>query len=175
VPESPVLVLSRTRVSLVTCLGTPEALDALEADPPVPGRLEALRPAPDELLLVGGPGTGEDLIALAEARLSSLDPGSLCVDATDGWTVWTLAGERWSETFAMLSAIPLEGPGFVQGRVAEVPAKVVARSDRVHLLVPSCSEEHVRQRILTASAGFGVREAGVPSAWESPSTGAAGS
>jgi len=168
VPESPALDLSRTQVSLVACFGTPQALDALEAGPPAPGRLDALRLAPDELMVVGEPGAAEDLVALAEARLSALDPGSLCVDVTDGWTVWTLTGEAWLEGFAMLSAIPLTGPGFAQGPVAEVPAKVVARSDRVHLLVPSCSEEHVRRRILAACADLGVHEASAPSEWTAP-------
>ena len=162
--EPRALELSRTPVSLAACHGTREALDALEATTSIPERLDALRIAPDELLVVGEPGAAEDLVAALGARLSALDPGGLCVDATDGWTVWTLTGEAWPEAFAMLSTVRLQDAGFAQGQVADVPAKVSARSGRVHLLVPSSVEEHVRRRILTACAGLGLRE-GSPSGW----------
>lgn len=154
------LELTRTRVAVVACLASPEALDALE--PPVGAR--PFRTAPDELLLLAAPERGPEAAALAGSALREHDPDALVLEVTDGWWAWTLSGPDAREAFARLSALELPERGEVQGELARVPAKVLAEPDRLHVLVPSPWAEHVRERVLALA--LPVREHPEARPWE---------
>lgn len=126
------LEMRKNEVRVVRCQARPEALDALR----VPAGVHACRVAPDELLLVGRP---------AEVNL----PDGLVVEETGGWAAWTLSGKDAGEALGRLSALPC-GPGFSQGLVAGVPAKVVADGAEVHLLVAASHGHHVEERVQAA-------------------------
>jgi hypothetical protein len=145
-----VLELAPARLSVLACLAAPEALDAL--GPPPGGWL--LRVAEDEALLVGDDGVP----AAGGPGPLDRDPDAIAHDVTDAWAAWWLGGEGAREAFARLSALPLPAEGFVQGEVAGVAAKVVARPDRLLLLVPSPLAAHVREAIVRGCADLGVRE-----------------
>lgn len=153
------LELALTRATVVLCSASPDAVDTVEAVG------DALRVAPDEALLLGPDGSAEALIAAATARSAALDDDAVVLDATDGWTIWTLGGDAARMAFAYLSAIELPDEGFVQGEVARVHAKVVVRGDRVHLLVPAMWSAHLRSRILSDLEPLEVRELTGPQPW----------
>lgn len=153
------LELAATEAALVLCVASPEAVDA------VAGLGDPIRIAPDEGLVVGPPGSGADLAAAAADLAAAIDDDAVVLDATDGWAIWTLSGERPAEALAYLSALEPPGDGVVQGDVARVPAKVVVRVDRVHLLVPAMWGAHLRGRILADCAHLGVVERSDPEPW----------
>ena len=156
------LELARTEVAVVLVSASPEAVDAATDG------TEAIRTAPDEALLLAAPGSAADLVAAAAKRTRARDDDALVLDATDGWAAWALEGAEARSAFAYLSALHLpEGDGATQGEVARVPAKVVARGDALHLLVPAMWETHLRERILADCASLGVTEASAPRAWAS--------
>lgn len=150
------LELRPSKAAVIACLGALEALDAIVLDGTFPCRV-----APDELLLLGRPGVGGELLERALARLAELDPGGVAVDQSDGWSAYTLAGSGRNEAYARLSAVPLprERPTFVQGAVAGLQAKIVADDDCLHLLVVSSVGHHLRHRLATVAADLGIREA----------------
>jgi sarcosine oxidase gamma subunit len=148
-----VLELRETPARVITCVADAAAIDALAAAI----RAEVLRIAPDEALVVSDAAT-EDPVSSVEAVASRADPDALVVDASDGWTVWTLEGDAAVDALARLSELPA-AEGFAQGRTAEVPAKVLVAQSRVRLLVESMWRESVRERILADCADLGVREA----------------
>lgn len=158
------LELAATRASVVGCYAAPEALDALATVEDA----SSCRAAPDEVLLVGEPGSAEKLVRTAADLTTGTDPDAVALDTTDGWAIWTLAGDATREAFAHLSAVTLPAEGFVQGAVAHVPVKVVVLPDRLHLLVPSMWREHLRERILHDCASLGVRQVPAPAAWTAP-------
>src|SRR4051794_14969012 len=80
-----VLELALTRVSVVSCLASAEAL--AELDPPADGYL--CWAAEDEVMLVGGPDAAGDVIGAAREELSGRDDDALVVDVSDGWSAWT--------------------------------------------------------------------------------------
>lgn len=154
------LELARTEVAVVACLASPEGLDAL----PTPAGATALRTAPDELLVLAVPEEAMAVREEAAGALAPLEEDALVLEVTDGWSAWTLSGPQAREAFSRLSALELPETGVVQGEVAGVPAKVVAEPERLHLLVPSCWAEHLRERIFAVT--LEVREAPEPRAWE---------
>jgi hypothetical protein len=158
-----VLELSRSTTSVVDCLAAPEACDRVAPT----GGATACRIAPDEILLVSEPGAEAALLGVAAAATAS-DPDALVVEVTDGWAVWTLAGEETREVFARLSAIPLPVEGFTQGEVAHVPVKVLSLPDRLHLLVPSMWGDYLRERILAECTDLGVHESAEAAPWARP-------
>jgi hypothetical protein len=141
--------------SVVGCYAAPAAIDALE------GIVAATvcRVAPDEAMVVGAPGEGTALARVANATLTGVDADALSLDATDGWAVWMLSGPRMRRAFSRLSALRLGDERFVQGKVADVPCRVIASPDRLGLVVPSMSAEHVRSRILRDCADIGMTQA----------------
>jgi len=143
-----VLELRRVPRSVVECHAEPADLDRLSG--------ATLRVAPDQVLLLGEPGRGDDVAAARRA----LGPGATVVDATDGWTAFALEGEGIELALSYLSRLEVPDEGFVQGDVANVPVKAIASPGRVELLVPSMWEAHLRDRILRRCAPVGVREAG---------------
>jgi len=75
----------------VRCFAPPKALNDLVAPPQtLRGRI-----APNELIIVGAPGTEVDIKAHCEQALASLGTRALVVDHTDGWSFFTLHGEAY--------------------------------------------------------------------------------
>jgi sarcosine oxidase gamma subunit len=131
--------------SVVLCQAEPSALDALVA----PGHSAvACRTAPDEVLFVAPHDVGPDVAREAHDRLAALDPDALVLEVGDGWAAWSLSGPDARAAFAYLSALALPEDGFVQGEVAHVAAKVLARDDELLLLVPAYWRDHLRERIV---------------------------
>jgi hypothetical protein len=149
-----VLELIPTQASCVTVVADPRAAAAImDVEGAFPCRL-----APDEVLLVGAPGDAGRLVAAATDLVALVDDDALVVDATDGWSIWTLEGEQIRAALSRLSWVPLPDEGFAQGDVARVAAKLIARPDRVHLLVPAMWRSYLRDRILERCASLGVSE-----------------
>jgi len=159
-----VLELSATRASVIGCYAAPEALEALATIE----NATSCRVAPDEVMLIVEPGSAEELVRTAADLTTGTDPDAVALDTTDGWAIWTLAGDATRGTFACLSAVALPAEGFVQGSVAHVPVKVVVLPDRLHLLVPSMWHEHLRERILHDCASLGVQEVPGSVDWTAP-------
>jgi sarcosine oxidase gamma subunit len=157
-----VLELARTEAAFVSCMASPEGLDALH----VTRSLTALRVAPDELLLVGRPASAARIVAAAAKTLQGSDDDALVMDVTDGWTVWTLGGDDAHEAFERLSMLELPAGGVVQGDVARLPVKVVVDGARLHLAVPSSWAAYLRERIVALD--LTIAEEGEPRAWASP-------
>ncbi len=152
------LELARTEVAVALVTATAGAVDA--AVEPLEGVHEAIRTAPDEALVLGAPRSGAELATTLGERARAVDDDAVALDATDGWAAWTLSGADARAAFAHLSALRLpEGDGATQGEVARVPAKVLARGDRLTLLVPAMWEAHLRERVLADCASLGVTEA----------------
>lgn len=153
------LELSPTEASVVLCAAAPEAVDA------VAGLADVLRVAPDEAVLVAPPGTAPELVEAATDLVTGLDGDAVVLEATDGWTIWTLQGAEARDAFTYLSALELPEDGFVQGDVAGVPVKVRADGERLRLLVPSMWGAHLRERILSDCVHLGVMERPGPVPW----------
>lgn len=136
--------LASVQVSVVLCAATPEALDRLV--PPGHGA-RAIRTAPDELLFVGPPDVGRDVLREVEDRVVALDTDALALEVTDGWASWVLRGPDARDALRRVSLLepPLEG--WIQGDVAGLPTKVLADPEELLLLVPASTEEHLRARL----------------------------
>ena len=153
------LELVRTEAALVGCFASPETLDAVH----VPKTMTACRVAPDELLLIGPPGSAARVAAAASKALHGGDDDALVLDVTDGWTVWTLGGADAHDAFERLSMLELPEAGIVQGDVARLPVKVVVDGGRLHLAVPSSWAAYLRERIV--GLALELREDPEPRAW----------
>jgi hypothetical protein len=97
------------------------------------------------------PDAGEALVRDAGAARAG-DDDAVVLDTTDGWAVWTLAGEDARAAFEQLSALPMID-GFSQGDVASVAAKIVVDRGAVHLFVASMLSEHMRSQITARCSG----------------------
>lgn len=148
------LELLGTRASILGCFASAEALDGLEG---------SFRVAPDEAMMVGDPSDAPT----APIR-EALGEDALVLDMTDGWVIWTLAGDDANDAFAYLSPVHLKGEGFTTGDVARVPVRIVSRADRIHLIVPAMWGAYLRERILHDCASLDVRERAGPVDWEAP-------
>ena len=148
------LELEESRAGVVRCLA---AREVLERFPVIPGAIRC-RVAPDELLLLVPARPPEEVVAEAVAALGE---DGLVVDQSGGCTVWTLTGSDKEEAFARLSAVPPRG-GFLQGRIADVPAKAVVLDNRIHVLVAASHGAYVEERIRAACQDL------LPAWWESP-------
>ena len=161
------LELARTEAAVVTCMASPEALDAVH----VPRTVTMVRVAPDELLLIGAPGSAARVVAAAAKTTHGIDDDALVMDVTDGWTVWTLGGGDAHDAFERLSMLELPAVGVVQGDVARLPVKVVVDGERLRLAVPSSWAAYLRERIV--GLALEVREDAEPHPWTSPKGGTA--
>jgi hypothetical protein len=161
-----VLELTSTEATVVTCLGSGGAVDAAVAV----GGAESGRVAPDEAMLVVPAVRGAELLATATEAASAADAGALVVDATDGWSIWTITGgtEELDRAMARLTALGLPGDGFCQGDLARVPVKLFVAPGRVHILVPAMWRAYLRGRILARCATLQIRERTVSEPWEAP-------
>ena len=103
------------------------------------------RVASDEVM-VRGP-VAEDL----GSAILRVDPDALIREATEGWAEVAMEGSDARDVFAQVSALRLpEGPGYVQGDVARVAARVFVGDEGIRVLVPSYWESHLRRRLETA-------------------------
>ena len=152
------LELVHTRAALATVMALPRALDAL-----APAGAYRCRVAPDEAMFVREPGAAETLLRDSGSVLAG-DPDALVLDATDGWTILTLAGDGARPAFGYLSAIDLS-EGFTQGDVQRLPARIVYEPVGVHVFVPAMMAAHLRARILGSCAVLGIRERAEPEPW----------
>jgi hypothetical protein len=145
-----VLELQAGRSDIVGCYARLESLDRISNGPGL-----ALRVAADELLLLGARSSIPEL----EEELLELDSDGLVIDLSSAYSVWSLRGEERVEAFCRLSQIELPKPtAFVQGLVADVPAKVVVREEELLLVVSSAVTHHLRERVLGACVDLDVSE-----------------
>lgn len=149
------LTMAPTEAAIIRCLGAPGALDGL----PTPPGAYAGRVAPDEVMLLGAHEARAAILAHAAASLAQADPHGLVVDATDGWSVWTISGPEVQRAFAALTAIPFpdDTGAFLQGVIAEVPAKALVFGMRVHVMVASTVGHLLRERIERACSDLPFR------------------
>lgn len=132
---------------MVTCHATPASCDA------VTGIEGACRVAPDEVMVVGQPGTAAGLVGrVAEV----VDAHAVVIDATDGWSAWTIDGQDADLAFSYVSELELPRDGFAQGDVVRLPAKVLTHGDRVHIFVPAMLGEELRRRIVASAGHLGL-------------------
>jgi hypothetical protein len=100
------------------------------------------RVASDEVI-VRGP-IAEDI----RRAVHIVDPDALIREATEGWVEIVIDGGDARGVFARLSELRLpDGPGYVQGDVARVAARVFVEEDVIRVLVPAYWESHLRRRI----------------------------
>lgn len=157
------LEIARFHACLIACHGSAPALDALA----VPAGVQALRVAPDELLLLAPPARTDELLRRATAHLAVVEPGAVAVDQSDGWAIFGLPGHLPGHSsidegllaLRQLTVMPLPDrrPAFVQGAVAGGPAKLLLLPGIVHLLVPFALRDHVERRLRDVVAPAGVR------------------
>ena len=158
------LELSPTDAAVIGCYAAPAALDALDALDHE-DRAVVCRVAPDEAMVVGPPSAGNELLTAATARLTSVDADALVLDTTDGWAVWTLAGGSPRAALELLSPLDLRDASFAQGEVGGVPARVLASTDRVDIVVSAMWGEHMRRCVVESCADIGVRCSTASRAW----------
>lgn len=100
------------------------------------------RVASDEVI-VRGP-VAEDI----RRAVRTVDPDALIREATEGWAEIVIDGGNARDVFARLSELRLpDGPGYVQGDVARVAARVFVEGDVIRVLVPAYWESPLRRRI----------------------------
>ena len=100
------------------------------------------RVAPDEVM-VRGP-IAEDL----RSAIHRVDHDALIRETTEGWVEIAVDGGDARAVFATVSELLLpDGPGFVQGEVARVAARVFVQEDGFRVLVPAHWESHLRRRL----------------------------
>lgn len=146
------LELIPSRVGVISCLASPEALQELET----PAGAYLCWVADDEVMLVGEPDAASELEGAARGGRSS-DDDAVILDVSDGWSAFTLSGPGTDDVLQRLSELHLSGDGYVQGDVAHVPVRLISMGERLHLLVPSMWEEHLRSRIRAAAADLDLR------------------
>lgn len=155
-PELSIVDAAKVRV-----FAEPEVLDGLAARP---GTL-AGRIAPDELILIGEPGTGPALAAELTKEVAAHGPAALVIDHTDGWSLHTLEGADIDEVWARVSHVKLPEAGdqmtFVAGRFCDVAGKAFVRKGRVDVLTGAEVREHVEHRLAEAGRPYGVGHATV--------------
>ena len=123
-----------TAAAKARAFGPPEALDKLT---PPPG-VRAGRVAGDEVLWVSEPARADELVQALGAQLSGYGNRAAVVDHSDGYALFTLAGEGREELFARLSSIRVpQTDAFVQGNFAGVPSRIFRRHDRLEVIVTS--------------------------------------
>ena len=105
------------------------------------------RVAADEVM-VRGPIAGD-----LRTAIHTVDPDALIREATEGWVEGVIDGADARDVFASVSELRLpDGPGYVQGDVARVAARVFVEADGIRVLVPAPWESYLRRRIDDADA-----------------------
>jgi hypothetical protein len=147
-----VLELTPTRVSVISCLASQEALTELSQ----PDGAYLCWVADDELMLVGNPEASEELQRSALEALTD-DDDAVVLDVSDGWSAFTLTGAGTDDVLERLSELKHSGEGYLQGDLAHVPVRLIAHAERLHLLVPAMWEEHLHSRIRAAASDLDLR------------------
>lgn len=153
------LDIQRSYAAIIACHASAAALDSM----PARSRVHPCRVAADELLLLAPPSLGEEVLRQATAHVTGAERGTLVLDQSDGWVIFSLRGDDAMRPLRQLSVIPFPDtrPAFVQGAVAGGAAKVLLLADVVHLLVPFALRQHVERRlrdVCGASARIATRE-----------------
>jgi len=143
-----VLELRPREVGVITCVADPTAVDAIGDV----AKATVCRVAPDEVMLLCAPDGAPEIARVTAERATAADPDAIVLDAGDGWAAWTLRGDDLDEAFGRLSAVPL-APGFSQGDVAHVPAKILRSEAAIDLLVPAMWGAYLRERIVARCPG----------------------
>jgi hypothetical protein len=140
----------------VRCFAPPEVLDGL----PTPAGALRGRIAPNEVVFVGAPGRAAALAAHCEAAVGPLGARSLVVDHTDGWSFFTITGERAEDVFRRVSMVPLpaggDEPVFFMGRICDVAAKAFRRPGRIDVMTGMEASRHVLHRLEHAGHAVGL-------------------
>ena len=140
----------------VRCFAPKAVLDALTTPA---GALRG-RIAPDEVVLVGAPGTASALLDHCKTALAGLGPSALIVDHTDGWSFYSLTGEGHEDVFARVSMLPLPAAGtepvFFMGRIADMAAKAFRRPGRVDFMTGMETIRHVTEKLEHAGHDRGL-------------------
>jgi hypothetical protein len=146
----------------VRCFGRPEALDAVRQ----PAGTLIGRIAPDELIVVGQPGTAAALVEDLEGQLSGEGNAALIVDHTDGWTFFSLVGEGIEEVFAREAnwKAPVSNgePVFTVGKVCHVAGKLFFRPNRIDIMTGAEVSEHVHHALEHAGHKVGMHVVEAP-------------
>jgi hypothetical protein len=146
----------------VRCFGPPDALDALAT----PAGVLRGRIAPNEVVLVGAPGTASDLVKTCEDALGKLGDAALVVDHTDGWSFFSLGGDGAEDVFRRVSMVPLPDagpePAFFAGRVCDVAAKAFRRPGRIDVMTGMEASKHVRETLEHAGHGRRLKHVAAP-------------
>ena len=142
------LEIQRSHAAILECHASVGALSTM----PAMARVHACRVAPDELWLLAPPALTADVLRRAEAHLASVEPGTLVVDQSDGWAVFSLRADDAAEALRPLAHLavfpfPEARPAFVQGAVAGGPAKLLLLPGVIHLLVPFPLRDHLERRL----------------------------
>ena len=145
-----------TSAAKARAFGPPEALDKLT---PPPG-VRAGRVAGDEVLWVSEPARADELVQALGAQLSGYANRAAVVDHSDGYALFTLAGEGREELFARLSSIRIPSTdAFLQGSFAGVPARTFCSADRLEVIVTSDVAWFVSGRLEHAAHDLAGRSA----------------
>ena len=108
----------------------------------------AARVAADEMM-VRGP-VAEDL----RAAIRTVDPDALIREATERWAEVVIEGGDARDIFARVSELRLpDGPGYAQGDVARVAARVFVDGEGIRVLVPASWGSHLKWRFDDAGSG----------------------
>ena len=160
------LELTPTEATVITCLGSGDAVDAAVAA----GGVESGRVAPDEAILIVPPGRDAELLGAVTDAASAEDPGAIVVDTTDGWGIWSIRGnaQELDRAMARLTALELPGDGFCQGDLARVPVKLFVAPGCVRILVPAMWRAYLRGRILARCTTLEIRERDIAEPWRVP-------
>ena len=106
------------------------------------------RVAPDEVMIRGP--IAEDL----RTAIRTVDPDAVTREATEGWAEVAMDGGGARDVFARISELRLpDGPGYVQGDVARVGARVFVHDDGIRVLVPAYWGSHLRRRLDDVGSG----------------------
>jgi sarcosine oxidase gamma subunit len=117
-----------------------------------------LRLAPDEVMVLGAPDAIAAILRTVADAVAIVDPDAVVIDASDGWSTWTLNGDAIEAAVSRLSSLELPREGFVQGDLARVPVKMVASDGRVDVLVPAMWREYLRDAIFRRCRPLGIAE-----------------
>ena len=144
----------------IRAFGPSLALDTLIA----PADTLLGRIAPDELLVLGRPGAGPELVRDLEDVLDRHGPRALVVDHTDGWSCFAVVGDGVQDVFGRVTHIPFpaasDAPVFLMGRVCDVAGKLFVRPGRIDILTGAEAIDHVQHRLEDAVARADGRSAG---------------
>jgi hypothetical protein len=146
----------------VRCFAPPAALDAL----PTPPRTLRGRIAPNEVVFVGDVGAAPALVEELGKALASHGPSAMVVDHTDGWTVFSIAGDRCEDVFRRISMVPLPAataePVFFMGRIADVAGKAFRRPGRIDFMTGAETSGHVHAVLEHAGHAVGMHAVPTP-------------